>query len=852
MVKNLWFQLHWLLGILASVVLAIVGITGAMLSFEDDIVRWLNPGIVTVAERPTPPLDPPALLARVQANAPGRRITIIAVSSAPGDSARVILAPAAGTSGRGENRYADPYTGDLLDQPRGREFFRFTMGLHRWLAMDDPGKHIVGASTIALIVLCLSGLYLRWPRRPLDWRAWLRIDTARRGRSFLWDLHSVAGTVALVPYLVMGLTGLYWSYDWYRFALFDLVGAPRPGTERAGAPPPSSGPTARGERRQTQPLDVEAAWRTFRREVPGGHGLAILRLPARPGQPLQILYRVPDPPHSRATNTLVVDAATGAVREHRVYDTLPLGQKLLSSMLALHSGSYFGTAGLVLFMVASLAMPLFAVTGWMLYLDRRARKRQARSAARGLSATTSSGDPILIGFASQSGTAERLAWQSATALSSAGMSVAVEPLWRIDPSRLADATRALFVVSTFGDGQPPDLMRAFARKVMARPLPLAGLRFGLLALGDSSYQRFCGFGRDFESWLRRQGATPLFDRIDVDNSDAGALRHWQGHLGQIAGRTDLPDWECPRYQRWRLVERRLSNPGSVGWPCHYIELAPEESTPADWAAGDIAEIGPAHGDERVVTFLAEAGLDGTTPVTWNGETRLLREVIASAILPPADGVSNVPAQVLADSLQPLPHREYSIASLPEDGRIQLLVRRMRSPDGDEGLGSFWLTQHAPIGTGIALRVRRNAGFHAPTDDRPLLLIGNGTGIAGLRAHLKERARHGRTRNWLVFGERNRANDFHYGDDIEAWRASGLIQRLDLAFSRDQEARVYVQHRLREAATDVRAWVDAGAAIYVCGSLEGMAPAVDATLADLLGAATLERLEADGRYRRDVY
>jgi sulfite reductase (NADPH) flavoprotein alpha-component len=849
MLKNLWFQLHWLLGIVASVVLAVVGITGAMLSFEDDILRWLNPGIMTVAERPTIKLEPQALLARVQANAPDRVINVLAVWSAPGSSARVILAPAGG-SGRGESRYVDPYTGDLLDQPRGPETLRFIMAVHRWLAMDNPGKHIVAASTIALIVLCLTGLYLRWPRRPLDWRAWLYIDPSRRGRSFLWDLHSVAGTVALVPYLVMGLTGLYWSYDWYRFALFDLVGMPRPGTESTAPPPPAPGPAAPGERRQA--VDVDAAWRTFRHEVAGGYSLAILRLPARPGQPLQILYRVLEPPHDRATNTLVLDAATGTVREQRLYDALPLGQKLLSSVFALHSGSYFGTAGLVLFMLASLAMPLFAVTGWMLYLDRRARKRQARSAARALPTPASTDESILIGFASQSGTAEHLAWQSAAALSNAGMSVAVAPLWRIEPARLVDSTRALFVISTFGDGEPPDMMRSFVRRVMSRPLPLADLRFGLLALGDRSYQRFCGFGRDFEGWLRRQGATPMFDRIDVDASDAGALRHWQGHLGQLAGRTDLPDWERPRYRTWRLVERRLANPGSAGWPCSYIELAPPASSATDWAAGDIAEIGPAHGSERVASFLAQTGLDGSASVTWNGEKLLLQDVVASAILPKVDHTPAASPQALADSLRPLPHREYSIASLPEDGRIHLLVRQIRGPNGDEGLGSFWLAQHAPIGADVALRVRRNAGFHAPPDDRPLLLVGNGTGIAGLRGHLKDRARLGRRRNWLVFGERNRARDFHYGDDIEAWRARGVIERLDLAFSRDQDARIYVQHRLREAASDVRAWVDAGAAIYVCGSLEGMAPAVDATLADLLGAETLERMQTDGRYRRDVY
>ncbi|HKU93941.1 MAG TPA: sulfite reductase flavoprotein subunit alpha, partial [Vineibacter sp.] len=535
---------------------------------------------------------------------------------------------------------------------------------------------------------------------------------------------------------------------------------------------------------------------------------------------------------------------------HRLYAALPLGPKLLTSIFALHSGSFFGLAGVIIFMLASLAMPLFAVTGWMLYLDRRTRKRTARTAAIRLPASAAS--PILIGFAGQSGTAERLAWQSAASLSGAGLAVAVEPLWRIDPARLGAATRALFVVSTFGDGQPPDLMRGFARTTMRRSLPLAGMSFGVLALGDRSYRRFCGFGRDFEGWLRRQGAQPLFDRVDVDNGDTGALRHWQGHLGRLADRADLPDWERPRYERWRLADRRLANPGSAGWPCFHITLAPRDDAAMDWAAGDVVEIGPAHGAERVARFLAETRLDGTAVVTWGGQSCTLADVVAQAALPTLDRDQAWTAQALADRLQPLPHREYSIASLPQDGGIDLLVRQMRDTTGHTRLGSGWLTHDAPVDGDINVRVRRNAGFHAPPDGRPLLLIGNGTGIAGLRAHLKARALAGRTRNWLIFGERNRTHDFHYHDDIEAWRAGGVIERLDLAFSRDQRERVYVQHRLRAAASELQAWVDRGAAIYVCGSLEGMAPAVEATLVEILGTATLNRMVGEGLYRRDVY
>ena len=216
---------------------------------------------------------------------------------------------------------------------------------------------------------------------------------------------------------------------------------------------------------------------------------------------------------------------------------------------------------------------------------------------------------------------------------------------------------------------------------------LSGLRYAVLALGDSEYAQFCGFGRALDEWLRAQGAQPLFDRVDVDNGDAAALRHWQHHLGLLAGRGDLPDWETPAYEPWRLQGRERLNPDSQGGPCYLLTLAPPPGAAPAWQAGDIAEIGPRR--ER------------------GGEL--------------------------------LPHREYSIASLPADGAA-MLVRQMRGPDGDLGLGSGWLTHVARLGDEIDLRLRSNRNFHAPDDDRPMILIGNGTGLAGLRALLKARWR----------------------------------------------------------------------------------------------------------------
>lgn len=416
--------------------------------------------------------------------------------------------------------------------------------------------------------------------------------------------------------------------------------------------------------------------------------------------------------------------------------------------------------------------------------------------------TTQARDTTLIAFASQTGFAQQLATQTAQSLQAAGKQVRVASFAELVPDDLASAERALFIVSTTGEGDAPDPAAAFVRKVLDREVPLVHLRYGLLALGDREYDNFCAFGRRVDRWLQHQGARTLFDVIEVDNGDDGALRHWQHNLALAFEAPDLPDWETPTYDRWTLTERRCVNAGSAGDPCFHLELKPAQGVVLAWKAGDIAEIDP---------FNSHA----------NGGERH-------------------------------PHREYSIASIPEDGSLHLLVRQMRRPGGEIGLGSGWLTRDAAIGSDILLRTRSNPNFHLPTSDAPLILIGNGTGIAGLRALVKARIAAGQRRNWLLFGERNAAYDRFYEADLAVWKAAGLLAKLDLVYSRDRPERRYVQHRLIECAAELRQWIDAGAYIYVCGSLEGMAPGVHAALIDTLGHDVVEALTIEGRYRRDVY
>ena len=379
MFRKILFQVHWFLGITAGVVLGVVGITGALLSYEEELLHAFNRDVMEVAPQPVGALSPGQLLQTVRDANPGKRITALGLSSDPGVAVRVTferaaVAGAAPERGRrGDVRYADPYRGTLLGAAqRGERFFRTTREVHRYLAAGDVGKQIVGASTVALVFFCVSGLYLRWPARALDWRAWLKPTFRLSGRQLLWQLHAIFATWVLLFYLVAGLTGLYWSYDWYRDALVSWSGAPRstpPGSAREGAASASS-------KRQLDSPALDEIWRVFMRES-GGFSSANLNLASRGGQSIEIRYLSIDPPHDRAFNILRIDPNTGQVLRHDRYAARKTAARLVGSMLPLHSGSFFGATGRVLMMIASFAMPLFSVTGWLMYLKRRARKRQA-------------------------------------------------------------------------------------------------------------------------------------------------------------------------------------------------------------------------------------------------------------------------------------------------------------------------------------------------------------------------------------------------------------------------------------------------------------------------------------------
>ncbi len=451
------------------------------------------------------------------------------------------------------------------------------------------------------------------------------------------------------------------------------------------------------------------------------------------------------------------------------------------------------------------------------------RRERARLFQQNQLGEASTGEKrVLVAHGSQTGQAEQLAWRTAESLHLAGRGVRVCALNEVDAAALAEVSELYVITSTYGEGDPPDSAALFADHLDAPDAPrLSGLKHAVLALGDREYEHFCGFGRRVDGWLSQQGATPLFERIEVNQMDEAAIRMWFEHLSMHAGAAAMDGWQAESLDvaGWRLAERRLLNAGSPGEGVYHLELEPVDGPLPTWEAGDLVHIAPPEG------ALNEAGEPDRQP------------------------------------------RAYSIASVPEDGRLHLLVRLRRLADGGTGCVSGWLCLHASIGERLTLGVRAHPAFRIGDNaDRRLLLVGNGTGMAGLRAHLRARE-HARCRpgqggseaaasavapSWLFFGERDPQIDLHHREELQAWQSGGLLAGLDLAFSRDPHQPAYVKQRLAEGTRDIPEWGSQGAAIYVCGSLAGMAAAVDETLREVLGGDTLLALQRQGRYQRDVY
>jgi sulfite reductase (NADPH) flavoprotein alpha-component len=432
--KGLWFRTHWLLSIVLGAIIAVIGVTGAALSFRGEITELLNQDVMRVDSKGKTPMALNELLQKASAELGDARINSIWLFSDPNKTARLSVSAAGATNMRGRAQYINPYTAELLpsESLRGEAFFSLMIRWHRWLGaaggggnVVNWGKQTVAIATIALIVISVTGLYLYLPFMRRNFYASLKVDFKKKGRGFLYKLHSVFGVWTLIFVLLMSFTGLWWSYDWYRSGIYWIAGVEKPasrgqtpalqpqpnaenraqngagegGGERAARPIDANAanqvaaqgapnaqnvvaPAAPAARTSEDYLEATKAYDMFKQTVGDDYISVTLSLPQHDAKLFTLSYVPLNPAHSRASNRLQLNTETSEIVKHTKYEDKTLGEKFIDSIFPLHSGDFFGVAGLILYCVSSLAMALFAITGYMLYYERFARETKRKRVKR--------------------------------------------------------------------------------------------------------------------------------------------------------------------------------------------------------------------------------------------------------------------------------------------------------------------------------------------------------------------------------------------------------------------------------------------------------------------------------------
>lgn len=531
--------------------------------------------------------------------------------------------------------------------------------------------------------------------------------------------------------------------------------------------------------------------------------------------------------------------------------------------------------------------------------------------------------PLTILYASESGNAEALAMRAKKGAQKHGLDARVVDFADADFGLLSKAKNILVFAATWGEGDPPSRAVDFYTALMSDAAPrIEGARFAVLALGDTAYAQFCATGKAIDERLEALGGTRVFARVDLDLDYAKQAADWTEkaltelappdstgtatvvHVDFKGGALSADDDE-PRFTAENPLTGEISTlinlngSGSTRETWH-VEIAADDAgfsyLPGDaigvipendaQLALDIAEtLGLGADGESVrklrerydITTLSRSFVESYAKLTGRTDVAALADQKAfttfSADRQLVDFFQTYSEKLTPEQLfgllRPLPGRLYSVASSPKahPGEAHLLVGTVRWESHGRkrgGVASTYFADRRRVGDPVRVYVKPNRHFRLPEDgNRPIIMIGAGTGVAPYRAFVEERAELGAAgKSWLVFGERNFTNDFLYQLEWQDHLASGTLSRIDVAFSRDQPEKIYVQHRLWEQRADILKWVDEGAHIYVCGDEKGMARDVDVTLARILaeaargddeaGRAKLKELAKAGRYQRDVY
>ena len=367
--KTIWFKIHMILGLTAGFVLLVVGVTGAILSFEKEITKFINKDSYEVFVPNEVKLSTKELLEKLQEKLPEAKINSLSFSSDVNSSVIINVAGKGESkeAKRGKSYYINPYTAEILPEIKGKAFFSLILDLHRRLMLGEVGKQVVAISTISLIILSLSGLYIYWGRVRRAFFRSLTFSFKHHGRAFLSTMHSSIGMWVLPFYLLASLTGLYWSYDWYNATLYKIAGVEKP---QRNMP-------LQMQKGSTEPNfdDYQKAVELFNVLIQKEYSDANIRFPQK-GSVYSFSYLDVDSAHYRARNTLELDITSNQIIKHERYEDKPLNEQLMKSILPLHTGEYFGIIGQIGMFLASFFMLLFTVTGVMLYFNRTRKKKK--------------------------------------------------------------------------------------------------------------------------------------------------------------------------------------------------------------------------------------------------------------------------------------------------------------------------------------------------------------------------------------------------------------------------------------------------------------------------------------------